>query len=49
MNMTIARQRFGKHAPAPTDKHRITEELQDMVTYSVRPEVIKELAQFIRE
>jgi hypothetical protein len=34
--MTIARQRFGKHVPAATDKYRknrITEELWDMVAY----------------
>jgi hypothetical protein len=42
-------QRFGKQVHVATDKNRATEELQDMVTYSIRREVIKQLVQFIRE
>jgi hypothetical protein len=42
-SMTIARQRFGKHVPAATDKqkNRITEEVYNMVTYIRSPRSYK--------
>jgi hypothetical protein len=49
-NMTIARQWFGKHFPAGTDKHRKQNNIGTVRhgdLYSACPEVIEEFSSFV--